>query len=337
MLRASKIIVDDDVTNPNQVVNKSYVDGQHSIRDSIISSKADASYVDGQHSVRDSIIATKADVSYVDNGFIKNKVTIDDIPSNILFGTSFSFQDMANDLMFLENEIKGNPSIQEFIESYKNNNINLGHAFNKSNLILTNICRNFVNDTDRVCFDSNCFYKRVMILTSSGQPFVDTATYKDDTKGKSRNLDLDKDIIYLETVETQNIVSETIKTIYNPSNVDISNLSTVGVVRRKRYVAYTTPTNLSPNSDTNNTNNFVYNTLNIINPVPSNKSPLKYERAQDMSSTQEVLDAVKNGWGYVAKVNASYGYLPGYFIAYNSSLPITDDYGFIIRLSYQIY
>jgi hypothetical protein len=348
MLTVKKIFIDDTLSDKspsqNQVVNKSYVD-------TVVLNKADTSYVDNKHSVQDNVILNKADTAYVDTNFVKNKITENDIPSQILLGTNFSLRDMAEDLKFLENQFYENSSLKTFMESYRNNTINLKDVVNKSNLILTNICRNFVNDPERMCFDPSCFYKRVMILTSAGQPFVDVSTYKDDQKGINRNLNLDRDLIYLETVEKHNIVDNTTNIeIFNPSNVDISNLNNLGIVKRRRYFAYTDPSNLiekninlidpnNPNdiNSLDNTNTFIYSTLNTTNPIPSNKIPKKYERAQDMSSSQEVLDAVKNGWGYVTKVNASYGYLPGYFIAHNSSLPIPDEHSAIIRLSYQIY
>lgn len=280
---------------------------------------------------------------YIGKNFLKNSITIDDVPSDIIIGTNFSFRDMAEDLLYLENEFKSNPTLNDFLNDYKNGTINLKDAINQTNLILTNISRNFVNDPNRVCFDPNCFYKRVMLLTTAGQPFVDVSTYKDDVLGVKRGLNLETDIVYIETVEKQEIIGQ-VNEVYNPRNIEINVINQLGVTRKKRYVAYTTPENLverTPNdkqNDPTNTNSYVYQPLNVINPQESNrKIPLKIERAQDMSTSQEVLDAVKNGWGWSSKVNASYGYLPGFFIAYNSLLPLNDDYAVIIRLSYQIY
>lgn len=272
---------------------------------------------------------------YVEKNFLKNKINIDDISNEILSGTNFSFRDMANDILDLINLIYENPEIKNYINNFNINNFNINNlenTINNTNLILRNICRNFVNDPSGICFDPDCFYKRVQLLTPSGQPFVDVATYKSDGKGRSRGLHLDRDIIYLEIKENilNNEIQGSNSVKFNPSNLNTDNLSTLGVIRKRRVVAFTEP------SLDSNQRYKILPTTNIGNPIQ--KTPIRYEIAQNLSATQEVIDSIKNGWGWISKTSGSNtNYLPGYFIAHNVDLPINDEYNIVVRLSYQIY
>jgi hypothetical protein len=268
---------------------------------------------------------------YVSKNFIKTNVDYSDIPNDINTGTNFSFRDMANAVLILENEIYNNPTIKNYILNWNQNPDfqNLGITMNNIHLILTNICRNFVNNPENVCLDPECFYIRVELLTSSGQTFVDAITYKSDPKGVNKRLHLDRNIVYLEVKE--NILNGSLENpniIYNPTNINTSNLVSEGIIVKKRLTALTEPDLVNGEYNKN---------LNVINPTASSKTPLYYEITRDMSSTQDVLDAVKNGWGWCSKLKRSEGNLPGYFISHNTNIPVADDYYAIIRLSYQIY
>lgn len=280
-------------------------------------------YIDNSNPVADNEVVSK---KYVNDNFLKKTVLFEDIPKDNLTGLNLSFSDMAQDILNLRQKIMNNSKIQEYINQYENNNNptsdDLKNMLTNINLILTNICRNFVNDPNSVCFNPNCFYKKVQLLTSSGQVFIEAQTYRNDAKGISRDLHLNRDIIYAEIKE--NIFNDQIGTTtikYNPSNLTLDNLSSFGVVRKRRIVALTEPDL-----------NFPLPEQNIL---PSSKTPVKYEIAQDLSSTQEVIDASSNMWGWTSRLG-SHHFL-GYSIAHNVELPVTDEFYTIIRLSYQLY
>ena len=60
-------------------------------------------------------------MKFVSNNFLKNNIGYNDVPSTLLSGTNFSFRDMADDLIYLENEILTNATIQSIIATYNSN------------------------------------------------------------------------------------------------------------------------------------------------------------------------------------------------------------------------
>ena len=290
-LSTNKIIVNDDPVDENDIVNK----------------------------------------RYVSNNFIKTTITPDDIPNTNLLDTNFSFKDMANDILYLEDKIFNNPALTSIIRNYINFN-NTSYAatiMSKINLLLTNICRNFANDPDSVCYDPDCFYKKVQLLTANGQPFAEATTYKAGVVAERYGLNLNKDFIYAE-FKDHDIFNNDGQPflVHNPQNLDISNITEIGVTRKRRITCYT-------NVDVDSNGNYLY-PLNVSNPISSHKIPIKYEIAIG-SHSQDVADAVKNGWGWLSKISAVKNNLPSYFMSYNSSIPVPgEEYAAIIRLSYHL-
>jgi hypothetical protein len=277
---------------------------------------------------------------YVSSNFVKKEIQFDDIPTEILSGTNFSLSNMAEDLSYLEWKIYSNPVIQDLIFGYENN-FNTSNVLGEINIMsitLTNICRNFVNDPDRVCFNPECFYKRLTLITSTGDVIVDVSTYKDGTNDDvavNRKLNLDTNICYIKVKDKsfELLPNTSDSSISNFSGVDISNLSSKGIYKVLPVYAYTNP-------DLNEDGKyrlFTEEELSNKNPMPSNKSPVSYEMISENVATEEIFDAMKNVWGWSSKVNTAISYLPGYYIAHNSKLPISDEYNVIVRLSYQIY
>ena len=275
-------------------------------------------------------------MKFVSNNFIKNNIGYDDVPSTLLSGTNFSFRHMADDLIYLENQIFTNTTIKSIIDTY-NANKDLSYpktVLNQINVLITNICRNFVNNPDRVCFDPNCFYKRVQILTSGGQPFIDVATYKNDSIGIKLKLNHNRDIVYFEFKDYHFLSGvSTPVVISNPHAHNLDNIREIGVLRKRRVAVYTDP-------DLDDNGKYLY-PLNVSNPQISQKTPVAYENAQG-SYSQDVSDAIKNGRGWLAKVSASNGNNLGYFFSDNLTIPVgmlggSDEHNVIFRLSYQIY
>ena len=60
-------------------------------------------------------------MKFVSNNFIKNNIGYDDVPSTLLSGTNFSFRHMADDLIYLENQIFTNTTIKSIIDTYNAN------------------------------------------------------------------------------------------------------------------------------------------------------------------------------------------------------------------------
>lgn len=292
---------------------------------------------------------------YIDDNFIKYKL----IPKENLKVLNFSYQDIANDVMKLEQKLKNNFYIKTYMSSDPPPQIikekNLEYTLNIPYRVFTTICRNFVNDPDNQ--PPLGFFKRATVVKPDGEILLDVITYKDDPQGILLGLNYDRDLCYINFQSNiaentnQNPINELNMTypnsninrfsdgqvLFNPNNIDIYGLknNSKGIQFQEQHVVVLSEkTYQYPSSESN---------VDILKPTGSideegnsTKKGIKYILYPNIGGRREIVQAICQGWGWTTRNSSIYNDLPGYYVAKDMDL-VTNGFKVVLRVSYHKY
>jgi len=264
---------------------------------------------------------------------------ISNIPTEIITETNFSFHDIAMDVAKLRDKCIRNPLIQKFIQ---NPLIYDPILVNKANLILQNICLNFINDPQNPPPEE--YVKRATIIATDGDVIVDVVTYVPNPKGTQLGFNFDRNIAFLSSYynivdASQNPDSPIYQVnsalpnsspflnrdlYWNPNNINTTNISKnpKGLKNTDQHIIL------------NSKKNYTY-PADEINPKPTGGKALNFQVIPNHGGRQEVIEAIIQRWGFSSRRSPTINNLPSYYVANNISQK--DGYSLILRISYINY
>jgi hypothetical protein len=276
---------------------------------------------------------------YVDKRCIY-KLTIDDIPTNIITNTTFSFYDIATDVLKMKERVLSNDIIKQFI---KDMNIIDPKLIFLCNRILVNIALNVINDPNNP--PPIGFIKRVTMISTDGDVIFDVTTYKDDDEGISLGLNKDTNIIYMST--NNNILDKPQNDLHQPIYNDNmifpkTNLFltpdiyfNVNNIDPKLLAISSSGLKLGETIVICGSNRTYTYPANEINPQPNGGVADSFNRIVNHGVRKEIQQARIQDWGYASRRSGTLNSLPSYYLAHNVNLG--DGFSFILRISYARY
>jgi hypothetical protein len=268
------------------------------------------------------------------------KLTYDDIPTNILTNTTFSYSDIAKDILKIEQKVFSNEVIQKFIKDPLISDLQLVSLANR---ILTNIALNVINDP--VNPPPEGFVKRATIISTDGNVIIDVTTYKDDTPAILSNLNLDTNVINMKTYH--NILDKPQNTL-NPVNYfDNSSLPKSSPYLTQDF--YFNSNNIDPKRLSQNNPGLVSHEINVlvfsdktytypadeINPLPTGGTGTRFQTIINHGVREEIQQARIQDYGWASRRSSTLNLLPNYYLAHNTNLG--DGYSLVLRVSYVKY
>jgi len=268
-------------------------------------------------------------------------LTIVDIPKTIITNTTFSFSDIANDVLRIEERALSNKVIQQFV---KDPLIYDPVLVARANRVLTNICLNVVNDP--MTPPPPGFIKRAIIVSTDGNVIVDVNTYKDDPEGIANGLNKDKNVINMSTYH--NILDKP----QNPLNQPIysDNLSFPKTNLFLTQDMYFNSNNIDPKALATLTPGLKTSEINVlffsnrtytypadeINPSPTGGVASNFQIVSNHGVREEIQEARIQDWGYASRRSPTLNQLPAYYVAHHTNLD-NDGYSITLRVSYVKY
>jgi len=269
------------------------------------------------------------------------KLTIKDIPTKLITNTTFSFADIAKDILRIEERVYSNEVIQQFI---KDPLIFDPVLINKANRILVNICLNVINDPLHP--PPAGFVKRATIVSTEGNVMVDVTTYINEPEGIAIGLDKDKNIINMRSY--QNIFDKSQNNLNQIIYYD--NLS---IPKTSPYLTqdlYFNSNNIDPKGLTINNPGLISEEINVlvfsdknytypadeINPPPTEGTATRFKTIINHGVREEIQQARIQDWGYASRRSSSFIQRPCYYVAHDTDLSV-DGYSITLRMAYLKY
>jgi hypothetical protein len=282
----------------------------------------------------------KLSKKYIDERCVY-KLTINDIPTNIITNTTFSFSDIAKDILKIEQKVYSNEVIQKFI---KDPLIFDPVLINRANRVLVNICLNVINDPSSPAPEG--FVKRATIVSTDGNVMVDVTTYKDDPEGILIGLDKNKNIINMRSY--QNIYDKPQNTL-NPVNY----FDNISLPKSSPYLTqdfYFNSNNIDPKGLSQNNPGLVSHEINVlvfsdknytypadeINPLPTGGTGTRFQTIINHGVREEIQQARIQDWGWASRRSSTLNQRANYYVAHDTDLSV-DGYSITLRMAYLKY
>jgi hypothetical protein len=276
---------------------------------------------------------------YIDSRSVL-KLTIDDIPTTQITNTTFSFADIAKDILAIEKKTFENPIIQKFVVDPLINDLQLVLLANR---ILVNIALNVINDPANP--PPVGYVKRAMLVSNDGGVVYDLTTYKDDPAGVLQRLNKDTNVINMRTF--QNIADESENVLNQPVYND--NMSFPKNNFFLNTDMYFNSNNINPKQLALSAKGLRSHELNVmffsdktytypaneINPPPTSGIADSFTQQINHGVRKEIQQARLQDWGYASRRSSTINLLPNYYVAHNTELK--DGYSLVLRVSYVKY
>ena len=277
-------------------------------------------------------------------------LTIEDMPKNTIYNTTFSFFDIAKDVAKIEEIAFSNEVIKQFV---KNPLIPDFELVQLANRILVNICLNVINNPNNP--PPTEFVKRAVLVSNDGSVICDVTTYRDDNRAIELGLNLDTNAVnmnlYKNIFDTP-ILNDPVVIKPQPDPIYSDNMvyppfpdvfiSPMGI--------YFNSNNINPSLLLSNANNMMKtNELTVSfgskstytypanenNPAPTGGVATSFNVINNHGTRKEIQQAIIQDWGYSSRRSSTLQLLPNYYVAHNVKL--SDGYSLTIRVSYAKY
>ena len=266
-------------------------------------------------------------------------LTIKDIPKKTIQNTTFSFSDIAKDVLKIGNISVSNKVVQKFIEDpliYDYELVTL------ANRILTNIALNVINDPTNP--PPSGYIKRATFISTDGDVFIDVTTYRNDAKAVADNLNLDSNVA--NTTFYKNIFNSppTSSPIFNDNMLYPS----PPIFLSPRGISFNS-NNINPSALQNDGSSMLSTASSIIlfskstytwpadetKPPPTGGVATAFQTIDNHGSREEIQQARIQEWGYASRRSATIGYLPSYYVGH--VLNLSEGWSLVLRVSYVKY
>ena len=276
---------------------------------------------------------------YIDNRAVL-KLTVDDIPKTQITNTTFSFADIAKDVLSIEKKTFDNPVIQQFVVDPLINDLQLVLLANR---ILVNIALNVINDPSNP--PPVGYVKRAMLVSNDGTIVYDVTTYKDDAPGILQRLNKDTNMIQMKTYN--NIVDQSENLLNQPVYNDNMSLPKNNFFLNSDM--FFNSNNINPKQLALSSKGLQSHELNVIffsddtytypaneiNPPPTSGVADGFTQVINHGTRKEIQQARLQDWGYASRRSTTLNLLPNYYVAHNTELK--DGYSLTLRVSYVKY